>query len=96
MAAAMATAALGVLGIVGLGVRFVLLPWLKEHLVTPLLQRLDTLSGDMTRLSADTKVAALMYEGHIENSSAEWGRIWAAIRQLQRQRHDHDREDRKR
>lgn len=84
LVAAMTTAALGVLGIVGLAVRFVLLPWLRDHLITPLLGRLDTLSDDMTRLSADTKVAAAMYDGHIERSSAEWGRIWAAIRELQR------------
>lgn len=82
--AAMTTAGLGVFAMVGLAVRFVLLPWLRDHLVTPLLGRLDTLSTDMTRLSADTKVAAAMYEGHIERSSAEWGRIWAAIRTLQR------------
>lgn len=84
LVAAMTTAGLGVLGMVGLAVRFVLLPWLRDHLITPLLARLDTLSQDMTRLSADTKVAAAMYDGHIERSSAEWGRIWQAIHALQR------------
>lgn len=83
LVAAMTTAGLGVLGMVGLAVRFVLLPWLRDHLITPLLGRLDTLSHDMTQLAADTKVAAAMYDGHIERSSAEWGRIWAAIRALQ-------------
>lgn len=82
--AAMTTAGLGVFGMVGLAVRYVLLPWLDERLVKPLLARLDTLSADMTRLSGDTKVAAAMYDGHIERSSAEWGRLWAAIRELQR------------
>ena len=80
--AAMSTAGTGALVMVGLAVRFVLLPWLKQHLVDPLLERLDTLSDDMVRISADTKVAAAMYDGHIERSSAEWGRIWAAIRAL--------------
>lgn len=86
--AGMTTAALAVFTMVGLAVRFVLLPWLDERLIKPLLARLDTLSADMTRLSADTKVAAAMYDGHIERSSAEWGRIWAAIRVLQRARRE--------
>lgn len=82
--AGMLTAGLGALGMVGLAVRFVLLPWIRDQLITPLLGRLDQLSRDMTQLSADTKVAAAMYDGHIERSSAEWGRIWTAIHALQK------------
>lgn len=83
LVAAMTTAALGALGIVAMAVRFVLLPWLRDHLVAPLLCRLDTLSADMVRLSSDTKVAAIMYEGHIEASTAELARLWGAIRSLE-------------
>jgi hypothetical protein len=86
--AAMTTAGLGVFAMVGLAVRYVLLPWLERVLVKPLLERLDTLSTDMVRISADTKVAAAMYDGHIERSSAEWGRIWAAIHKLQKHRRE--------
>lgn len=88
LVAAMTTAGLGVFAMVGLAVRYVLLPWLERVLVMPLLARLDTLSTDLTLLAADTKVAAAMYEGHIERSSAEWGRLWAAIRVLQRHRRE--------
>lgn len=72
---AMSTAALAVLGIIGLAVRFVLLPWLREHLVGPLLARLDTLSGDL-------RVASRMYEGHIEASGNDRANLWAAVNEL--------------
>lgn len=88
MVAALGAAVLAALALVGYGCRYVLLPWLRDHLVAPLLQRLDQLSQDMTELAGDTKVAAAMYDGHIERSSAEWGRLWAAIRDLQRKLRD--------
>lgn len=88
--AAVTTTACSVMVLVGLAVRFVLFPWLKDHLIGPLLARLDSITasvesvtekvGDVTR---DLGIASTMFEGHIERSGDEWGRMWAAITHLQ-------------
>jgi hypothetical protein len=82
---ATATAALAVLALVGLAVRYVLLPWLREHLITPLLQRLDAIAKRVEGVTSDLKVASGMYEGHITRSSDEWARLWDAIHELRDQ-----------
>jgi hypothetical protein len=80
--AAVATTATAVLVLIGLAVRMVLYPWLKEHLVTPLLTRLDTLSRALENTSRDVSVAARMFEGHIEASGEDRGRLWDAVEEL--------------
>jgi hypothetical protein len=82
--AAVATTATAVLVLIGLAVRLVLYPWLKEHLVTPLLTRLDTLSSALENTSRDVSVAARMFEGHIEASGEDRGRLWDAVEELRR------------
>jgi hypothetical protein len=82
---ATASAALTVLVLVGLAVRYVLLPWLREHLITPLLQRLDAIAQRVEGVTSDLKVASGMYEGHITRSAEEWGRLWDAIHELRDQ-----------
>lgn len=84
LAAASATA-VAVLGLVGAAVRYALLPWLKEHLVGPLLQRLDTLAVRLEGLAGDMRVASSMYEGHIELSGEDRARLWEAITDLRAQ-----------
>lgn len=82
--AAGATTAVAVVGLIGLAVRFVLYPWLREHLVTPLLDRLDTLATRLENTSRDVSVAARMFEGHIEASGEDRGRLWDAVDELRR------------
>jgi len=90
LVAAVTTTACSVMVLVGLAVRFVLFPWLKEHLIGPLLERLDSLTGSVEAVTSkvgevtkDLGVASTMFEGHIERSGDEWGRMWAAIAHLQ-------------
>lgn len=75
-------AILAVSAVMGLGVRWVLFPWLRDHLATPLLERLDLLAGRLEGLASDLSVASRMYDGHIEHSAQEAGRIWHAIHEL--------------
>lgn len=77
-----AAALVGVFTLLGLGVRWVLFPWLRDHLATPLLERLDLLAGRLEGLAGDLSVASRMYEGHIKHSDKEATAIWNAIHQL--------------
>lgn len=88
--AAVTTTATGVMVLVGLAVRFVLFPWLREHLIGPLIASLDAIARKVEELAkrlsdvtSDIDVASSMFEGHIERSGDEWGRMWAAIEHLQ-------------
>jgi hypothetical protein len=93
---------IGLCTLVGLAARFVLMPWLREHLVTPiketqhqvtvnghvsqdptLLDKIDSLQGAVDDVQADQRTAARMFEGHIDRSSGEWGRMWRAIHALE-------------
>lgn len=83
LAAAAATLTCLVL-VVGIGVRMMLYPWLREHLVGPLLERLDTLASRLENTSRDVSVAAQMFEGHIEASGEDRTRLWDAVDELRR------------
>jgi hypothetical protein len=80
--AAISATAVGVMALVGAAVRFALLPWLRDHLVGPLLDRLDTLAERLEGLNGDMRVATRMYEGHIELSGEDRARLWDAIAEL--------------
>lgn len=80
--AAVGATAVAVMALVGAAVRYALLPWLKEHLVGPLLARLDTLAARLEGLSGDMRVASSMYEAHIEVSGEDRARLWDAIHEL--------------
>jgi hypothetical protein len=86
----------------GFATRFVLVPWLREHLVTPLketkhqvtinghvsreptlLDKIDSLQNAVDDTQADLRTAAKMFDGHIERSAGEWGRMWDAIHHLE-------------
>jgi hypothetical protein len=92
---------IGLCTLVGLAARFILMPWLREHLVTPiketkhqvtvnqhvspeptLLDKLDSLADAVDDIQADQRTAARMFEGHIDRSGREWGRLWRAIEEL--------------
>ena len=95
---------LGLCTLAGLAVRFILMPWLREHLVTPvketqhqvtvnghvsrdptLLDKVDSLGNDLAATQEDLRAAARMFEGHIDRSAGEWGRLWSAIHALEGQ-----------
>lgn len=88
--------------LVGIGVKLMLLPWLREHLVTPVketahqvtvnghVSRDPTLLDKVDNLQRDITTAARMFDGHIERSSGEWNRLWAAIKQLDERTQPHD------
>lgn len=80
--AAISATAVGVMALVGAAVRFALLPWLRDHLVGPLLSRLDTLAVRLEALAGDMRVASSMYEGHIELSGEDRARLWEAVTEL--------------
>jgi hypothetical protein len=82
--AAMSATAVAVVGLLGAAVRYVLYPWLKDHLVTPLLERLDTLANRLEATSRDVSVAARMFEGHIEASGEDRAHLWDAVEDLRR------------
>ncbi len=93
-----AGAVLGVvLGLAALGAlfaRLVALPYLKEHLVEPLLDRLDKRLDAMhekdTELEVANRLAAYMFEGHMHASELDRGRLWEAITDLRKDQHRHD------
>jgi hypothetical protein len=93
---------IGLCTLVGLAARFVLMPWLREHLVTPIketkhqvtvnghvsreptfLDKVDSLANAVDDVQANQRTAARMFEGHIDRSGREWGRLWSAIHQLE-------------
>lgn len=80
--AAVGATAVAVMALVGAAVRYALLPWLREHLIGPLLSRLDTLAQRLEGLAGDMTVATRMYEGHIELSGEDRARLWDAIAEL--------------
>lgn len=59
---------IGLLTLAGLAVRYVLFPWLKEHLADPAADIRD-----------DIRAMARAYDGHLEWSQNEVDRIWKAI-----------------
>lgn len=81
LAATVATLAT-VLALLGLAVRYVLFPWLQEHLSGPLLERLDTLAHRLEAVASDVVVAARMYEGHITHSERDRAALWDAVTDL--------------
>jgi hypothetical protein len=48
-----------------------------------LLDKVDSLQKDNDDIRADLATAARMFEGHIDRSAGEWGRLWSAIRHLE-------------
>lgn len=66
------------LTIIGLGVRYVLLPWLQTHLIDPILEQ-------VRQIRTETKAAARMFEGHIASSERDHGRLWRAINDRKKQ-----------
>jgi hypothetical protein len=99
---AMAGLAVALCVLLGYFAKFVALPWLREHLVTPiketqhqvtvnghvsqdptLLDKIDSLQGAVDDVQADQRTAARMFEGHIDRSAGEWGRLWRAIHELE-------------
>lgn len=83
--AAITATATGVMLLIGLGVRYVLLPWLREHLIGPLLGKLETIADRVEGVTRDLSVAANMFEGHITASGEDRGRLWDAITELRAQ-----------
>lgn len=62
----------------------------KHVSATPtLLDKLDTVSGKVDDLGLQITTAARMFDGHIDRSAEEWGRLWGAIEHL---RDHHNRE----
>ena len=80
--ATVSATAVSVMVLVGAAVRYALLPWLRDHLIGPLLGRLDTLATRLEGLSGDMRVASSMYESHIEVSGEDRARLWDAIAEL--------------
>lgn len=77
----------GLLGLVGLAVRYVLLPYLKEHLIEPVKETnkqvtVNTHASDsptvldrIDDVSQQIRVLARMFDGHLSWSQAEVKRI---------------------
>lgn len=74
----------------GLFVRYVALPYLKTHLVDPLLEQLTELTTRDLEHEQANRIAAYMFEGHMTASEADRGRLWEAVAQLQKESHHHD------
>ena len=68
----------------------VALPYLREHLIEPLLERLDAMHARDGDLETANRIAALMFEGHMTHSESDRGHLWAAIGDLRKDRHRHD------
>lgn len=75
---------LGAAALTALFVRVVALPYLKEHLIGPVLERLDRLALKDSELETGYRLAAGMFEGHITHSETDRGRLWEAIGDLRR------------
>lgn len=84
----------GVLILAGLAVRFVLLPWLKDHLVDPVQRTHEEVSGDgdgtlsekVGDLQSDVHVLTRLLDTHVEWSSGEHDRLDRALEELMKQR----------
>lgn len=70
---------LSIATLIGLLARYVLLPWLKDQLINPGLDKLEEIRDDM-------RAMARAYDGHLEWSQGEVDRIWDAIDELRRYR----------
>lgn len=82
LVATVTATAVSVMVLIGAAVRYALLPWLRDHLIGPLLARLDTLANRLESLASDMRVASTMYEGHIELSGEDRARLWEAVHEL--------------
>lgn len=75
---------------VGLFVRFVALPYLKLHLVDPLLLKLEELTTRDLEHDQNNRIAAYMFEGHMTASETDRSRLWAAVDDLRKDLTHHD------
>ena len=85
------TAITMVLTLLGLAVRYVLLPWLEAHLVKPMRQVEKQVSENhhsndsptvldrFDDLSNEVRALASVIEGHIEAADDEMKRVWRAF-----------------
>lgn len=71
MGAAVALA-IGLLTLIGFVVRYVLLPYFKEHVAGPAAEALNEIRDDI-------RAMARAYDGHLEWSQGEVDRIWRAV-----------------
>ena len=81
---AVAGSVLGIAAIGALFVRLVALPYLKEHLIGPLLHQLSDMQAKDAELAVAYRVAAAMFEGHMHSSEDDRRHIWEAINDLRR------------
>lgn len=82
------------LGLIGAATRYVLLPWLREHLVNPVRQvekqvtqnhhanDPPTILDRIDDVSVQLMALARMFDGHLEWSEDEVQRLWRAIDSL--------------
>lgn len=82
LATAVVGVMIGLVTLLGLGVRYVLFPYLADKLVAPILDRLDALAHRMEGLASDVVVGARMYEGHISASERDRSALWEAVTEL--------------
>lgn len=88
-AAVLVTALLGLAALTALFVRVVALPYLKEHLIGPVIARLDLLATKDTELETGYRLAAAMFEGHMTHSEQDRSRLWEAVTDLRKDQHRH-------
>lgn len=82
---------LGLATLGGLFARYVALPYLKTHLVDPVLDRMDTMHARDNDLESANRIAAYMFEGHMTASAEDRGHLWDAVAELRKDTHRHDR-----
>lgn len=73
---------MGILG--GLFVHLVALPYLQDHLIAPLLERLEAMQEKDSENATAWRLAAGMFEGHMTASEQDRSHLWSAVHDLQR------------
>lgn len=73
----------------GLFLRYGLLPYLRDHLIAPVLQRLDAMHDKDAELEVSYRLAGLMFDGHMAASEEDRRHIWEAVTELRKDRHVH-------
>ena len=85
-----------IFGLLGVAVRLVLVPWLKEHVIAPVKETNHqvtvnkhtsdppTLLDKVDKVQADVRAAARMFEGHIDLSADDRKQLWQAIDDLRK------------
>lgn len=85
---------LGVSAVLGLAVRWVLMPYLREHLIAPVKATArqvnvnghtsdpPTLLDKVDKIEVNQRVMSQMWEGHLAWSEDETSRLWHEIRHL--------------